>query len=157
MKYQIVEIDNRDKEKSQSSNSTPLTYRIELKIESYSEPNEITLKREYFYWGYNDGESIDGFYFDNEIGWSIEKYQITRATFLTRNFEPNYLKQKEKELIELFYSKLIKTEKDIEKKFIEDTKKYKNNLKKYQNYQTCDIFLRYKRKNKLDKINKLST
>jgi hypothetical protein len=151
MKYQIVEIDDREKYSTPPS-SSPLTYRIALKLEDLF----ITVKREYFYYGYNTGENIDGFYFDNEVAWT-DSNTITRATFLTRNFDPKYLKQKEKELIELFYSKLVKSEEHIEKKFIEDTIKYKKNLKKYQNYQTCDLFLKYKRKIKLDQINKLST
>lgn len=148
MKYRVIEIDDSDKI-SQKTTSTPLTYRIELKIEL---DNEITLKREYFYWGYNDGEGVDHFYFDNEVGWRLD-YNLTRATFLTRTFDPEYLKQKENELIELFYSKLIKAEQDIEKKFIEDTKKYKKKLKKYKKYQTCDIFIKQIRKNKLTQIN----
>ena len=44
----------------------PLSYRVSIEIRS----GEFTLKREYFYVGFNDGESEDNFYFDNEVSWA---------------------------------------------------------------------------------------
>jgi len=147
MKFRIQEIDLREKDKSWNSKSTPLTYRISIKLND----TEIVLAREYFYVGYNDGEDIDDFYFDNEFG-NYEFGNFTRATFLTRNFDSEYLKIKENELIKKFYKRLIKNEKYLKNELISKTEAIKHDIKLYQNYQNCDLFLKLKRKEKLNSI-----
>jgi len=145
----IVEIDKSIEDKSFDSRSTPLTYRIAIKLD-YSE-KDLTLTREYFYVGYNDGESVDKFYFDNQVPWA-RVIGITRATFLTRNFDKDYLKEKEKELIENFYEQLIKSEENYKKELKEKTKELKITIKNYKKYQNDDAFLKIKRKQKLKNI-----
>lgn len=148
MKFKIDEIDKRN-DVYYSTLSTPLTYRIAIKLCE----NEIILTREYFYVGYNDGESIDNFYFDNEVGWN-NGTEITRCTFITRNFNEEYLKEKEEELIEIFFHKISKSINSFENKKLDAIKKYDKLKKKYEQYQNCDLFLKFQRKQKLKQIKK---
>jgi len=152
MNFRIVEIDKRGVGIDLlDSNSAPLTYRLSLDLYKFE---EITLTREYFYFGYNDGENIDGFYFDNELPWSSGKQGISRATFLTRNFDQEYLKEKEKELIQKFYDKLIKSEINLKNELNNKIKTLNKEIQKYQNYQKNDIFIKFIRKNKLNMLQK---
>ena len=147
MKYIIIEEDLREKDKHWDSQATPLTYRVSIELDE----NLIILKREYFYVGYNDGELINGFYFDNEVGWSNSP-TINRATFLTRNFDLNFLKQKEDELIKKFYKRLIKSEINLKNKLKSTVEKLNEEIKEYQEYQKNELFVKLIRKNKLKKI-----
>jgi len=142
MKYRIIEIDRSDSDKSLKSFATPLTYRISITLEN----NEVVLMREYFYVGYNDGEKIDDFYYDDN--------HISRITFLTRNFDDDYLKEKEKEVIKIFYYKLIESEKSVKQEKINTNIHFDNKIKRYQKFQKCGLFTKLKRKEKLKKINK---
>lgn len=145
MKFRIEEIDRRNTEYIYSA---PLTYRIAIKLYD----NEIVLTREYFYYGYNDGETIDNFYFDNEVGWN-NGTEITRCTFITRNFDEKYLKEKEELLIETFYEKISKSINSFQNKKLDAIKKYDRLKEKYKQYQNCDLFLKYQRKQKLKQLN----
>lgn len=147
MNFRIDEIDKRDAE-NKYFYSSPLTYRIAIRLYD----NEIVLTREYFYYGYNDGEKIDNFYFDNEVGWN-NGTEITRCTFITRNFDENYLKEKETLLIESFYEKISNSINSFQNKKLDAIKKYDNLKEKYKQYQNCDIFLKYKRNQKLKQLN----
>lgn len=144
MKFRIEEIDDTQKDKHFSSDVTPLTYRISLRINN----DEIVLRREYFYVGYRVGEKVEDFYFNN-TSWNNN---IIYASFLTRNFDSNHLQQKEKEFIEKFHHQLIESEKNIEEDFKKTEKIYQQDIKNYQNYQKCNIFNNIKRKVKLSKI-----
>ena len=146
MNFRIEEIDKRNTENIYSS--TPLTYRIAIKLYD----NEIVLTREYFYYGYNDGEIIDNFYFNNEVGWN-NGTEITRCTFITRNFDEKYLKEKEELLIETFYEKISKSINSFQNKKLDAIKKYDRLKEKYKQYQNCDLFLKYQRKQKLKQLN----
>jgi hypothetical protein len=149
MNYKIVEIDVRDDLSKNTINfSVPLTYRIAIKIEGNA---ELTLSREYFYYGYNDGEKIDGFYFNSELSWSTT-LAITRATFLTRNFDSKYLKQKEQELIELFYNKLIKSENKLKIELYNQNKILGERIEEYQELQKNNLFIKIIRKQKLESL-----
>lgn len=157
MKFRIEEIDKSQSDVYFNSKTTPLTYRVAITIEvgirvgNPTNEDEIVLTREYFYVGYNDGESVDNFYFDTDVRWT-KIIGVKRGTFLTRNFNHEYLKQKEEELIQLFYDRLIKSEKDYIKKRKEVTQEIDEKIQNYQKYQKCDLFLKIQRKEKLKKI-----
>ena len=64
MNYKIIETDDRNDPKFKEfkpSSSSSLTYRVSIRIAGHA---NITLTREYFYYGYHDGERQDDFYFD---------------------------------------------------------------------------------------------
>lgn len=149
MNLKIENIDNSQNDIFFKSTTTPLTYGVSIKIEN----DEIILTREYFYVGYSYCETIDDFYFNTDLPWRND-IGITKGTFLTKNFNPDYIKQKEEELINLFYQKLIKSENDYikeRKKLINDID---NKILKYQKYQKCKLFINIQRKEKLYKISK---
>jgi len=100
MKLSVVEHDYRKKDKHFESTASPLTYRVSLQISGY---DDIVLTREYFYVGYNSGEKYDKFYFDDYR----DNGKLTRGSFITTNFDSDYLVKKESELIKKFYKKLI--------------------------------------------------
>lgn len=150
MKLTIIEEDKREKDRYFNSISTPLTYRIDISLD-YNDVDNIILKREYFYVGYNSGEQPDHFYYDNEGNYG-EKLPIRRATFITRNFNSIYLKNKEKELIENFYQKLIESEQELQNQLEEKIKKYNKNIKLYKKYQSSELFIKIQRKQKLKKL-----
>lgn len=148
MQFSIIEEDKRkDLDSDYWSKRQPLTYRISLTINE----KQIILKREYFYAGYNDGEEEDGFYFDNEVPWRSHKSSlgISRATFFTRNFDPDYLKQKETELINIFYDKLLKSEKNLKKDLEKEIKEHNKQIEFYKKCQNSGPFMKIQRKNKL--------
>lgn len=147
MKLKIIEKKPSKEDSNLKSKATPLTYRIFLELHY----PQLILTRQYFYTGYYSGEFIDGFYFDN--GWNPNTNKLTRGSFLTRNFDPEYLKINEKILIEKFYKKLIETEKFLINKLKKETDTIKGDIQYYKEYQKCDIFLKIKRKNKLKEIN----
>ena len=151
----IVEIDKSETDKNFNTISTPLSYRVSIKISYGSNDvnDRLQLKREYFYVGYNDGEVEDGFYFDNKTTWS-NIIGVTRATFYTRKLDDkNYLIQKEKELIKLFYEELIKSEEGYKQELKEQTEDLNRAISLYQEYQMDEAFIKILRKNKLNEIN----
>ena len=151
MQFTIVEEDKRiDLDSDYWSKTCPLTYRISIKLNK----DEITLKREYFYTGYNDGEIEDGFYFDNEVPWRNHNASlgISRATFFTRNFNPDYLKQKEDELINIFYDKLLKSERNLKKDLEDEIKEHNEQIEFYKKCQNSGPFIKIQRKNKLKNL-----
>ena len=149
MNYKIVETDDRNDSKFKEfkpSSASPITYRVSIRIAGNA---NITLTREYFYYGYYDGERQDDFYFDFEWASTLA---VGTGSFYTRNFDPEYLKEKEKELIELFYKKLIKSEKRLEIELDNQLKILGKRIEEYQEYQKNDLFIKIIRKEKLENL-----
>lgn len=71
---------------------------------------------------------------------------------MTKNFDPNYLKQKEEELIKLFYEKLIKSEKAFLKEIERITKNHTEDSEFYRKCQEIGPFKKLQRKEKLKEI-----
>lgn len=143
----IIEED-RSKIDKRKWHGSPLTYRVSIEI-SY---NRLILKREYFYVGFNDGEVEDGFYFNNKVPWS-SAIGVTRATFYTRKLDDKeYLIEKEKELIKLFYEELVKSEERYKEELKEKTEELNTAISIYQEYQTDEAFVKIIRKKKLKEI-----
>jgi hypothetical protein len=148
MKFRIEEEDRRESDIYFKSSVTPLTYRIEIKIED----DEIILKREYFYVGYSDGEHPESFYFDNEVGWRRDHY-LGKASYLTRIFDPQHIQEKEDELIKMFYEKTFKNIEKINKRKKDAIKNFDNEINKLIECQNSNLFIKFKRADKLNKIN----
>lgn len=149
----IIEEDRSKIDKGKWHGS-PLTYRVSIEI-SYDVNdvrNRLILKREYFYVGFNDGEVEDGFYFNNKVPWS-RVIGVTRATFYTRKLDDKeYLIEKEKELIKLFYEELVKSEERYKEELKEKTEELNTAISIYQEYQTDEAFVKIIRKKKLKEI-----
>lgn len=127
------------------------SYRVTISVQDH----EITIKREYFYYGfYEHTEDFDNFWFNSN---SNSKYNdltdIYKGSFITRKLnDPEYLKLKEQELIETFYSNLIKNEQNLKIELDKKIKKYNDRINECQINQNCDLFIKLKRKEKLKKI-----
>lgn len=142
MEHQIIERYKEDANEIFSHNP-PLTYRVSISLEN----NKIVLLREYFYVGYNDGEKFDDFYMDSS-------YMFTRMSYLTRDFNKDYLKKVEKELIDKFYFELLNQEVKLNEELKNETEKFNRNIAWYKKYENCDLFIKTKRRSKLKEINK---
>jgi hypothetical protein len=150
MKTKIIFEDHRNDESADYwSNQLPLGYRVSIRLDQ----KKVILKREYFYAGYHDGEIEDDFYFDNEVPWRISQIAIYSGSIFTRNFDTNYLKMIEDELIHKFYEKIIETQKNYKTFLKEKKKEIKKDIKKYKQYETADLFQKIIRKKKLEQIN----
>ena len=104
----IIEIDDRINAKIPYT--TEASYRVSIDLEY----PEVIIKREYFYYGYYEhSNDFDNFWYNNTSN-HMSVGNLNRASFVTRNFDTEYLKVKEKELIESFYNKLVQHEKDLE-------------------------------------------
>lgn len=134
-----------------SGGTAKKSYRISISLKD----SEIILLREFFYIGFTPGEQNDKFYFDNEVQWQ-KGYRssngITHASFITQNLEPDYLQKKEKELIEIFYKKLIKSQNNWERQKKSDIKECNKKIEYYKNIQNSQPFLSLERIRKLEKI-----
>jgi len=145
MGFKILNIDKSESDKFFfESDSTPLTYRISLSLEN----NEIVLRREYFYVVYKDGEQLDNNYF-------IDNVYVTYASFITRNFDEDYLIKKERKLIKVFYNKLKESEVRLNKEKVDTNRYLDNKIKRYKKFQNCGIFDSIIRKSKLIKLGNL--
>lgn len=149
----IIEENNFDKEDLKNSSyfdkpSTPLTYRVSIRLNE----DHILLKREYFFVGYLSGESPDEFYFNDEDNW-YSSY-ITYTSFITRNFDTKYLKDKENELINKFFDKLNITKEKIKEDKKEKIEYFNNRIKFYNECLDNDVFIKLKRKLKIKEIEK---
>jgi len=139
--FKIIEknISEEDRKRN-ATKATPYTYRVSITL-----GDEIELIREYFVWGYHDGEQPDKF-FSSYDGF---------ASIFTRDFDPQHLQDIEKELIEKFYKKLIKEEHRAKQELEKAKKECKEKVKRYKLYRTCEPFLKIERKKKLNKINEV--
>lgn len=125
----------------------PLSYRVSLRLEN----NNIVLTREYFRVGFHDGEKWDGFYFDCDNNYGYGETNLNYATFMTRKLDDKlYLQQKELELIDKFYDKLIITKNKTIKKLKSEQKRYEDKINNYD--ITINFLDKYKRKDKILKI-----
>jgi hypothetical protein len=124
----------------------PISYRVSLEINR----DIVTLEREYFRCGFNDGEQYDDFYFDNE--WSGRQGRpLYRCTFITKRIDDKkYLMEKEQEMIKLFYDKCAKSKKNLQKELILKTKELNDNI---NNYDDILNYLEYTQRGK--KLKKL--
>jgi len=142
MELIIKEISDIDRFKNE-----PISYRVSISIGT---DNNIILTREYFRVGFNDGESWNKFYFNCD-SYSYGKTNLTRASFITRKIDDKqYLQNKELELINKFYDKLIETKNLTIKEFLETQKRINNKISLYDNM--INFFDKYKRKDKILKI-----
>ncbi len=125
----------------------PLSYRVSLRLEK----DTILLTREYFRIGFHFGESWDDFYFNCDNNWDYSKTNLSYATFMTRKLnDKTYLQNKELELINKFYDKLIKTKQLTVKELISEQKKLNNKINSYE--KVINFLDKYKRKDKILKI-----
>jgi hypothetical protein len=123
----------------------PLSYRVSLRLEK----DTILLTRQYFKVGIATGESWDDFYFN------CDNYYVTTnlsyATFMTRKLDDKtYLQNKELELINKFYDKLIKTKQLTVKELISEQIRLNNKINSYG--EVINFLDKYKRRDKIFKI-----
>lgn len=83
--------------------NTSVSYRIRITMTK----NSLILTRQYFQYGFTDGEHWDGIYYDKEtIGYN--KNVTKMASFITRNIDDKkYLADSELKLIKSFYKKRL--------------------------------------------------
>ena len=141
MKFKIEEKDHRVNYNKNGSENYESHYRITIHLYN----DEIILKREYFYYGFYDGEEYDHFFFR-------DKDYLTRGSFLTKNFDPEYLRQKENQLIKKIYKKLTKAQTYTKKKLENKIKEYNEQIEIYKECQQSGPFKKYQRKEKLKKL-----
>jgi hypothetical protein len=147
MKFEIIDDINLDNVIKINEYFTPLIYRISIKLGE----DTIILKREYFYVGYLTGEQADEFYFNDSNIW--DHNYLNYATFTTKNFDTEYLKEKETELINKFFEKLNYTTKKLKQDKEEKMLYFDEKIKLYKEYSNCELFLKLNRNEKLNKIN----
>lgn len=120
---------------------SPLTYRVSIRENS----DVITIKREYFKYGYHDHESLDAVCVmkgDNDIN---------MVSIFTRDFDEQHLKDIEKLIIAVYQKETKKIVSKIEKKI---KNKIDQSKLKIQNYTKIHNFIKnYERREKLKKIN----
>lgn len=136
MEIKIVEKPDRD---AKGFGSQPLSYRI--RMEYYKKV--FTLTREYFRFGFNDGEIWDGYFFRG--------HPIQRVSFMTRKFkDKDYIRKAENQVIKLFYKKALESEEKLKKELIKTTNSINNKINKCNRmYNFLDKF------NRPEKIKKL--
>lgn len=136
--FKIIEktISEEDRKKYETK-ASPYTYRVSIYLYE-----NIELKREYFVFGYHDGEQEDKF-FSNRPSF---------ASILTRNFDPQHLQDIEKELIEKFYKKLIREEHRAKQELKKAKKECKTKVKQYKLFRSAEPFLKIQRRKKLEKL-----
>lgn len=137
--FKIIEkkISDKDRKKHESK-ASPYTYRVSISLYS-----DIELTREYFVWGYHDGEQEDKFFYNH----------FAYASIFTRNFDPQHLKDIEKELIEKFYQKLIREEHRAKKDLEKAIKECEEKVERYKLFRSSKPFLKIQRRRKLQQIN----
>ena len=146
MKYKIVE----KLEEPEPYNNMPRSYRIEIEIHR----EEICLTREIFRISFRDGEDWDNFYFDNEMSWrkNYDAIGLSRATFITQNFNPQYLEEKEQELLKEVFRRLQKSEMGYKVELKRKNKELLDIIEFYKECQNIGPFLKFNRKQKVKKI-----
>jgi len=160
----IIEIDEREdiykpyadeREDIYKPYATEASYRVSIELEY----PEVIITRKYFYYGYYEhSNDFDSFWYNNtsnqlQCSSCITQVgNLNKASFITRKFDPEYLKIKEKELIEAFYNKLIQHEKDLEEERDNVVIDYNERIKKCQENIKNQFFIKLNRNKKLKKI-----
>ena len=151
MKIKIVERLDRTPYYNRMSESTPLSYRVSLKLERINTNIHIIyLTREYFVHGYIDGEGHNKYYFNNRKVY-YEGGSLHYASFITRDIDNEELKQEAEEILLREFQKECLVHKNlIKKKLDEEIKEVNDNINLYENLY--NFFDGYKRSEKIKKI-----
>lgn len=141
----IIEIDERNDHK----HLIEPAYRVSIKLYD----DDIIITRKYFYHGYYEhSNDFDNFWYNNTSN-HTSVGNFNKASFITRNFDPEYLKIKEKELIKSFYIKLVQHEKDLEEERDDIIIDYNERIKKCQDNINNEFFIKLNRQKKLKNLN----
>lgn len=142
MQIEIIEKDCRTKKDEESKiKQKLLSYRVSLV--KYSN-NKIVLTREYFRYGFLDGEAWDGIFMNyNSDG-------IYRVSIITHNLDSIYLSQIEEKVIKKFISESYKSIEKLNNKLIQTKKNITESIEKYS--EIVEFLPNYSRTIKILKI-----